>query len=61
MSHPRKFAILEDMKEEEFLKKVGICSRYLAQFLNEEDIPNILDTIKDLESLQQQAEKEKVD
>jgi len=49
------------MKEEEFLKKVGICSRYLAQFLNEEDIPNILDTIKDLESLRQQAEKEKVD
>ncbi len=49
------------MKEEEFLKKVGIFSRYLAQFLNEEDIPNILDTIKDLESLRQQAEKEKVD
>ncbi len=61
MSHPRKFAILEDMKEEEFLKKVGILSRYLAQFLNEEDIPNILDTIKDLESLRQQAEKEKVE
>ena len=49
------------MKEEEFLKKVGIFSRYLAQFFNEEDIPNILDTIKDLESLRQQAEKEKVD
>ncbi len=61
MSHPRKFAILEDMKEEEFLKKVGIFSRYLAQFFNEEDIPNILDTIKDLERLRQQAEKEKVD
>ena len=48
------------MKEEDFLKKVGIYSRYLAQFLNEGDIPKILETIRDLEKIRQQAEKEKV-
>ena len=42
------------------MKKVGIYSRYLTQFLNEGDIPRILETITDLEKLRQQAEKEKV-
>ena len=42
------------------MKKVGIYSRYLLQFLNEGDIPKILETIRDLENIRQQAEKEKV-
>lgn len=49
------------MKEEDFLKKVGIYSRYLVQFLNEGDIAKILETIQDLEKIRQQAEKEKVE
>ncbi len=49
------------MKQEDFLKKVGIYSRYLTQFLNEEDTPNILDAIRNLENIRQQAEKEKVE
>lgn len=49
------------MKQEDFLKKVGIYSRYLIQFLNEGDIPKILETIRDLEKIRQQAEKEKVE
>jgi len=49
------------MKEEDFLKKIGIYSRYLAQFLNEGDVPKILETIRDLENLRQQAEKEKIE
>ena len=49
------------MKQEEFLKKVGIYSRYLTQFLNEENTPRILETIRELEGIRQQAEKEKVE
>ncbi len=49
------------MKEEDFLKKVGIYSRYLNQFLNEGDVPKILETIRDLEKIRQQAEREKVE
>jgi len=49
------------MTEEEFFKKLGIYARYLTQFINEGDIPRILDTIKDLEKLRQQAESEKVE
>ncbi len=49
------------MKQEEFLKKVGIYSRYLTQFLNEENTPRILKTIRELEGTRQQAEKEKVE
>jgi len=49
------------MKEEDFLKKVGIYSPYLAQFLNEGDVPKILETIQDLEKIRQQAEREKVE
>ena len=46
------------MKEEDFFKKIGICARYLNQFINEGDVPKILETIKDLEELRKQAEKE---
>ncbi|MBI4490848.1 MAG: hypothetical protein HY694_17325 [Deltaproteobacteria bacterium] len=49
------------MKQEEFLKKVGVYSRYLIQFLNDGDIPKILEAIADLEKIRQQAEKEKVE
>lgn len=38
------------MTEEDFFKKVGIYSRYLMQFINEGDIPKVLDAIKDLEN-----------
>lgn len=41
------------------MKKVEICARYLNQFLNEGDIPRVLETIRELEKLRQQAEKEK--
>ena len=58
---PRGFIIIEEMKQEEFLKKVGIYSRYLTQFLNEENTPRILETIRELEAIRQQAEKEKVE
>jgi hypothetical protein len=46
--------------EEEFFKKLGIYSRYLMQFISEGDIPKVLDAIKDLEKLRQQAEAEKL-
>lgn len=49
------------MKETDFLKKVGIFARYLTQFLNDSDIPKVLETIRDLEKIRQQAEKEKVE
>jgi hypothetical protein len=57
---PEKFAIVGSMTEKEFFKKVGIYSRYLAQFLSEGDVPKILDAIKELEKLRQQAEAEKL-
>ncbi len=60
MCDPRDFAIFKDMKEEEFLKKAGIYSRYLTQYLNEENTPRILETIRELEAIRQRAEKEKV-
>ena len=56
-----KSAIVSSVKEEDFLKKVGIYSRYLAQFLNEGDVPKILEAIRDLEKIRQQAEKERVE
>ncbi len=58
---PRGIIIIEEMKQEEFLKKVGIYSRYLTQFLNEENTPRILDTIRELKGIRQQADKEKVE
>lgn len=61
MSPARKSVILDGMKQEEFLKKVGVYSRYLIQFLNDGDIPKILEAIADLEKIRQQAEKEKVE
>jgi hypothetical protein len=50
----------DSMTEEEFFKKVGIYSHYLAQFLDEGDVPKVLDAIKELEKLRQQAEAEKL-
>ncbi len=58
---PRGIIIIEEMKQEEFLKKVGVYSRYLTQFLNEENTPRILDTIRELKGIRQQADKEKVE
>ncbi len=55
------FIIIEEMKQEEFLKKVGIYSRYLTQFLNEENTPRILETIRELKGIWHQAGKEKVE
>ena len=55
------FAIVITVKEADFLKKVGIYSRYLTQFLNDSDVPKILETIRELEKIRQQAEKEKVE
>jgi hypothetical protein len=57
---PAKLAIVDAMTEEEFFKKLGVYSRYLTQFINEGDIPKILDAIKDLEKFRQQAENEKI-
>ncbi len=57
----RDSVIFEEMKQEEFLKEGGIYSRYLTQFLNEEDTPRVLETIRELEQIRQQAEKEKVE
>ena len=61
MCLPGNFAIVNVVKEADFLKKVGIYSRYLTQFLNDGDIPKILDAIRELEKIRQQAEKEKVE
>lgn len=49
------------MKEDDFLKKVGMQSRYLAQFLNDGDVPKILETIRELEELRKRAEIEHVE
>ena len=57
---PEKFAIVDGVTEEEFFKKIGIYSRYLMQFISEGDVPKILDAIKELEKLRQQAEAEKL-
>jgi hypothetical protein len=56
-----KLVIVGGMTEEDFFKKVGIYSRYLMQFINEGDIPKVLDAIKDLEKFRQQAETEKIE
>lgn len=50
-----------EMKQEDFLKKVSVYARYLTQFLNDADIPKILETIGELEKIREQAEKEKLD
>ena len=61
LCNQRDFIIFEEMKQKEFLKKVGIYSRYLTQYLNEENTPRILETIRELEGIRQQAEKENVE
>ena len=49
------------MKREDFLKKLTIYVHYLSQFLDEEDVPRILETIKDLEEIRKQAETDGVE
>lgn len=49
------------MTEEDLLKKVGICARYLNQFLDEGDVARILETIKDLEEIRKRAERDGVE
>lgn len=51
----------ETMKQEDFLKKVGVYARYLTQFLSDGDIPKIIETIRDLEKIREQAERERVE
>jgi len=57
----REIGYPEAMKQEDFLKKVGVYARYLNQFLSEGDVPKILETIRELEQIRQQAEKEGVE
>ena len=49
------------MKQEDFLKKVGFYARYLNQFLDEGDMPRILEAIKDLEEVCRHAETDGID
>ena len=49
------------MKQEDFLKKLTIYVHYLSQFLDEEDVPRILETIKDLEEIRKRAETDGVE
>jgi hypothetical protein len=58
--YDEKFGYRGLMTEEDFLKKVGIYSRYLVQFINEGDVPKILDAIEELEKIRKQAEAEKI-
>ena len=51
----------ESMKQENFLKKVSVHARYLNQFLNEGDIPKVLEAIRDLEEIRKQADKEGIE
>lgn len=44
------------MKREDFIKKLAVYAAYLNQFLGDEDVPKILETIRDLEELRKQAE-----
>ena len=37
------------MRQEDFLKKLGVYARYLNQFLDKGDIAKIFATIRDLE------------
>lgn len=48
------------MKQEDFLKKVEMQARYLSQFLGEGDVPKILETIRELEEIRRQVERETV-
>jgi len=49
------------MKQDDFLKKLGVYARYLNQFLDEVDVPMILETIKDLEEIRKQAERDGIE
>lgn len=52
--------ITKGVRRGEFLKKVGVYSRYLNQFLGDGDVPRILETIKELERIRRRAEREKL-
>ena len=49
------------MKQEDFLKKLGVYARYLNQFLDEGDVPRILETLRDLEEIRKQAERDGIE
>ena len=49
------------MKQDDFLKKLGVYARYLNQFLDEGDVPRILETLRDLEEIRKQAERDGID
>ena len=49
------------MKQDDFLKKLGVYARYLNQFLDEEDVPRILETLRDLEEIRKQAERDGIE
>jgi len=49
------------MRQEDFLKKVGVYARYLTQFLGDGDIAKIIETIRELEKIREQAEREKIE
>lgn len=49
------------MKQEDFLKKLAIYARYLNQFLDEGDVPRILETLRDLEEIRKQAERDGIE
>lgn len=49
------------MKQDDFLKKLGVYARYLNQFLDEGDVPRILETLRDLEEIRKQAERDGIE
>ena len=49
------------IRQEDFFNKLGIYVRYLNQFLNEGDIPKIFETIRDLEEIRKQAERDGIE
>jgi hypothetical protein len=49
------------MRQEDFLKKVGIYARYLNQFLDEADVARTFETIKECEKICKQAEIEGIE
>ena len=49
------------MKQDDFLKKLGVYARYLNQFLDEGDVPRILETLRDLEEIRKQTERDGIE
>lgn len=52
---------MKSMKQEDFLKKVGIYVRYLNQFLDEGDVARVLETIKELDEIRKQVGAEGIE